>query len=322
MVYRFLFSGKWIAGFIFCVLFSVLCLYLAQWQMGRKEALDYKNSLITNNYHAPAHSLAEVPHIFDDFQVSEQWHPVSLRGEYLSEQTLLVRNRPFEGLNGFEVLVPFRVSDSSTVVLVDRGWIPADLFDAAAENIDIPVAPQGEVSLVVRVHRGELSTGKDSPAGQIPSINLQEAAKHTGLDIAQGAYGILATESPAPAIAPEKLKEPELDVGPNLSYSVQWYVFAAMSYIAFIWLARQKVRNDEIDRQVAAELEQYYRQFYDDQGNYIGEEDEEVVLRKMEMADDMPAHMKSIVRPRIQKKRARPSDEEEEDALLEAYDNQ
>lgn len=290
--------------------------------MGRKEALDYKNSLITNNYHAPAHSLAEVPHIFDDFQVSEQWHPVSLRGEYLSEQTLLVRNRPFEGLNGFEVLVPFRVSDSSTVVLVDRGWIPADLFDAAAENIDIPVAPQGEVSLVVRVHRGELSTGKDSPAGQIPSINLQEAAKHTGLDIAQGAYGILATESPAPAIAPEKLKEPELDVGPNLSYSVQWYVFAAMSYIAFIWLARQKVRNDEIDRQVAAELEQYYRQFYDDQGNYIGEEDEEVVLRKMEMADDMPAHMKSIVRPRIQKKRARPSDEEEEDALLEAYDNQ
>ena len=49
----------------------------------------------------------------------------------------------------------------------------------------------------------------------------------------------------------------------------------------------------------------------------MGEEDEAVVLRKMEMIDDMPSHMKSIVRPRPARKRSRPTDEEEEDAFLD-----
>ena len=35
----------------------------------------------------------------------------------------LVRNRPFEGSSGFEVITPFRLDDG-TVFMVDRGWIP------------------------------------------------------------------------------------------------------------------------------------------------------------------------------------------------------
>ena len=77
-------------------------------------------------------------------------------------------------------------------------------------------------------------------------------------------------------------------------------------------LGVQKVRNDELDAQVAQELERYYRQFYAEDGSYIGHEDETVVLRKMDMIDDMPSHMKSIVRPRPAKKHSRLTDEEEE----------
>ena len=87
--------------------------------------------------------------------------------------------------------------------------------------------------------------------------------------------------------------------------------------MVYFWSARQKVRNEELDAQVAAELERYYGQFYNEDGTYVGEEDEAVVLRKMEMIDDMPSHMKSIVRPRPARKRARPTDAEEEDAFLD-----
>lgn len=315
-MYRFLLTGKWIAGFIICVLASLLCLYLGTWQWDRKEALDHKNSLITTNYHAAPLSLDQRPDLFSDFDPDTQWTPVAMEGHYLRDHQLLVRNRPYEGLNGYDVVVPFE-SNNGAVVLIDRGWIPAGELDASQPGVDIPAPSAGEVKVEARIHPGEGSNGKGAPEGQVASLNLPEIKDETGVDIGTGAYGLLAEEVPAPAVAPAKAVEPELDTGPNLSYSVQWAVFALMCYFAYFWLARQKVRNDELDAQVVAELEAYYARFYDEEGNYIGEEDEAVVQRKMEMVDDMPSHMKSIVRPRYSKKRARPSDEEEEDAIVD-----
>lgn len=314
-MYRFLLTGKWIAGFVFAILFSLICLYLAGWQMGRKDELDYRNSLITTNYDSAPIPLVENPGVFSDFKEQNQWKPVTMHGTYLRDHQLLVRNRPYEGLNGFEVLVPLKTDQGQTVV-INRGWVPAADVNAAQPGVKVPEAPQGNVTVTARVHSGERDNGKDAPAGQVSSIDLPDIAHTTGLPVATGAYGKLMSEDPA-VPTPELAQKPELDTGPNLSYSVQWYVFALMCYVAYFWLARQKVRNDELDAQVAAELEAYYGQFYDDQGNYIGEEDEAVVVRKMEMVDDMPAHMKNIVRPRLAKKRATPTDEEIEDAYLD-----
>lgn len=318
--YKFLLTGKWISAFIFCVLASLLCLYLSNWQMGRKVALDYNNNLITTNFDATPVELSDVPGAFEDNLPDDQWKPVNLHGHYRSDKQLLVRNRPYNGLNGYEVLVPFEV-DNGPTVLIDRGWMEAGFGDATKTAVDVPSAPKGEVTVTARIHSGESDTGKSAPDGQISSIYLPEVATKTGLDIASSAYGLLKTENPAPQTAPIVMDKPDLDTGPNLSYSVQWIVFAAGCYIAYFWSARQKVRNDDIDAQVAAELDQYYRAFYDENGNYIGDIDEEIVLRKMEMVDDMPSHMKSIVRPKLAKKRKYVTDEEAEDAYLDSLEN-
>lgn len=301
-----------------CILASLLCLYLGSWQWDRKESLDFKNSLITNNYDAAPLNFSQNPEVFAHFDEKNQWHPVTLEGHYLSDHQLLVRNRPYEGLNGYEVLVPFEANNGH-VVVIDRGWVPADSVHSGDAASNIPAPPEGNVTVTARVHKGESSLDKDAPAGQISSIDLKKVKEITSAPVDEGAYGLLSSESPEPAQTPAKASKPDLDTGPNLSYSVQWVVFAAMCYFAYFWLARQKVRNDQIDAQIAAELDAYYRQFYDENGNYIGEEDEAVVLRKMQMVDDMPAHMKSIVRPKFTKKRAELSDEEEEDAILDQH---
>jgi len=283
--YRFLFTGKWIGSFVLCIIFSIICVYLAGWQMSRKEALDWRNSLIVQNYHATPYSF-------------------------------LVRNRPYQGQNGFEVLVPFR-ADTGEIVIINRGWMSASSSDASRPSTEVPAPPANDVIVVARVHQGESATGKDAPEGQVASINLQEIGERTHLPVAAGAYGLLDSEEPTPVQRPVQKSEPELDNGPNLSYSMQWYAFAVLIYAVYAWSARQKVRNDELDAQVAQELERYYRQFYAEDGSYIGHEDETVVLRKMDMIDDMPSHMKSIVRPRPAKKHSRLTDEEEEDAFLD-----
>jgi len=193
----------------------------------------------------------------------------------------------------------------------------ASSSDASRPSTEVPAPPANDVIVVARVHQGESATGKDAPEGQVASINLQEIGERTHLPVAAGAYGLLDSEEPTPVQRPVQKSEPELDNGPNLSYSMQWYAFAVLIYAVYAWSARQKVRNDELDAQVAQELERYYRQFYAEDGSYIGHEDETVVLRKIDMIDDMPSHMKSIVRPRPAKKHSRLTDEEEEDAFLD-----
>lgn len=315
--YGFLLSGQWLGLLVLTVAASLICLYLANWQMGRKEALDFSNERIAQNYDSAAVRLADDPDIFASGVPELRWQPVEMTGTYLAGQQYLVRNRPYNGLNGFEVLVPFR-TETGQVVVINRGWMEAAFGDAGATALEVPTPPSGEVTIVARLVEGEVDTGSSPVAGQLTSIDLPELQELTGLEqLATTNYGVLASESPAPASAPTTKDKPEEDYGPNLSYSVQWYCFAAMFYIAYFWSARQKVRNDDLDAQVIAELEAYYGQFYDEQGRYIGEEDEEIIRRRMEFVDDMPAHMKSLVRPKAPKRGKKLTDEEIEDALLD-----
>lgn len=314
--YGFLLSGQWIGMLVLTVLASLLCLYLADWQLGRKHELDFSNSRISENYYSDAVLLADEPDVFAVPHAELRWKPVQMRGEYVVDQQVLVRNRPYKGLNGYEVLVPFKTVEGP-VVLVNRGWLEAAFGDASAPAREVPAPPSGEVTVVARLVEGEIDTGKGATAGQVSSIYLPAIAQMTGLELDTAAYGVMASEEPA--VATPVLKDPpEEDYGPNLSYSVQWYSFALMFYVAYVWSARQKVRNDELDAQVAAELDAYFGQFYDADGTYIGDEDEELVRRRMEFVDDMPAHMRSVVRPKPVKKRSKPSDEDEEDAIVDA----
>src|SRR5690606_10585179 len=105
------------------------------------------------------------------FDRADTWTPVELTGEYLVEETLLVRNRPRDGVTGFEVLVPFRLGDG-TVLIVNRGWLPAG--ERQAERPDaLPDPMRGPQTIVARLRAGEPPVpGRSAPAGQVATIEL------------------------------------------------------------------------------------------------------------------------------------------------------
>ncbi|WP_424347285.1 SURF1 family protein [Kocuria sp. CH-021] len=318
--YRFLLSGKWLGFFLLACAAAVLSVYLGGWQMDRNEHLVGENTKITQNYRAEPLTGAEAAAQFAAHDERLTWHPVRLTGRYLPEDQVLVRNRPQDGRVGYEVLVPFRTQDGDVVVL-DRGWIPTG--EAANGMPDaVPAPPTGEVTVTARLQPGEPAVSRGAPAGQIASIDLEELRERWGVPVGTEAYGEVFAEDPAPPVAPAPAPEPEIDSGPHLSYSLQWYAFAALFFVAYGYAARQQARNDAWDRQYAEEMERRLSRFYDAEGNYIGEGDEELVVRQMEMADDMPAHLKSLMRPKPQRKRSRPTWEDEEDALLDALERE
>jgi cytochrome oxidase assembly protein ShyY1 len=178
-----------------------------------------------------------------------EWRPVITRGSYLTGHTVLLRNRPQNDQNGYDVLVPFRTTDGP-ILIINRGWIPSGSRSAAAPD-RIPAAPSGQVTVVSRLRPSEPTTDRPAPAGQTNRVAVRQLAAALGpADAAQvvNAYGLVADESPAPATAPDRSRKPDPGLGINLAYAVQWVAFAVAAYVLLgVAMVREvRRRNGEV----------------------------------------------------------------------------
>jgi cytochrome oxidase assembly protein ShyY1 len=224
---------RWGGYVALTVVFAIACGLLSWWQWSRREEAVERIERIEANYDAEPGTLSELLPVLDEEAREAEWHPVLLRGEYL-----LVRNRPRNGLAGYEVLVPLRLGDGRLFV-VDRGWIPAGEELEAPESV--PAPPRGEVELVVRLRRGEPEIpGRSAPTGQLATVHLPSIAGLLDAPVYSGMYGLLAAETPAPADAPLRAFKPSLDEGSHLSYALQWIAFGVLAFIGLAWAVRRE----------------------------------------------------------------------------------
>jgi cytochrome oxidase assembly protein ShyY1 len=173
-----------------------------------------------------------------------EWHPVQLKGAYLTDNELLVRNRPIAGQPGFLQIVPFKLL-SGEVVILERGWIQADSDLAPAVSM---TPAQEQKTLIARVRLSELTPNRDSPTGFATSIHLESLNELLGFEIEQQFYLRLISESPGEPSSPQPLRKPTLDEGNHLSYAVQWILFALMGFFALFWAIRQEREYRRIEK--------------------------------------------------------------------------
>lgn len=252
--WRFAFNRRWYGYLAMAIAFALACVLLSQWQFARRDEALVEVRAIQANYDSDPVALESVLPGLEDYDDSVKWTPVTVTGTYLVDEQLLVRNRPYKGTPGFEVLTPLQLADGS-VFVVDRGWVaPGALQDLPDE---VPAPPSGEVTVTAYLKPGEPSiAGRTAPAGQVPTIQLDEVAALLDAPTYTGAYGILASESPAPATRPAAAPRPVADEGPHLSYAVQWIVFALFGFGGLAYALRQEYRlinaDDPAERERAA----------------------------------------------------------------------
>jgi len=240
---------RWSGYVAFAVAFAVACAFLSNWQFTRGAERDAQLALIAANYDADPVPLAELVPSGTTYDPADQWRPVLLAGEYLPEQTLLVRNRPHGGTSAFEILVPLRTEDGR-IVIVDRGWVPPG--EDQPEPDAIPAPPSGQVTVIARLRTGEPlpPSGRSAPDGQVPTINLPLIADAIpdSSAVVPGAYALMVSEDPVPATTPRAVEAPSEDPGPHLSYAIQWILFAIMGFV-FIWyMIRTEIRHRREDQ--------------------------------------------------------------------------
>ncbi|HEX4056982.1 MAG TPA: SURF1 family protein [Galbitalea sp.] len=260
--WRFAAQRRWFTYLGMAVVFAIACVLLSRWQFGRNEQTIAANKLVTGNYAASAVAPSTLLPALSSYSPHNAWRKVELSGEYLPAKQLLVRDRSLGSDPGFEVLTPFRESNGD-IFIVDRGWVSIGQKHSYPDYI--PPVPKGHEVVTARLQGSEtVLPGRVSPRGQISEINLPTVRDLTRLPrMYTGAYGLLSSESPAPAVRPIAAAKPVLDPGPFLSYAFQWILFAIMGFAGLAWALRQeyRIRNaaDPVERERAAERDRKAR---------------------------------------------------------------
>jgi cytochrome oxidase assembly protein ShyY1 len=251
--WKFAFTRRWAGYLALTILFAAVCSGLGLWQLARRADALAEMGKVETNYAADPVPLAEALPGLEAFSESQKWLPVVMTGTYLTDDELIVRNRPLQINPGFEVLTPLLLADGS-VFIVNRGWLPTGQTPDAPASV--PAAPAGVVTVVARLKSGEpLLAGRSATGNQIATINLDDVATRLDLPTYTGAYGLMASEDPAPDERPVAVTRPVKDEGPHLSYAFQWFVFALMGFVGLGWAIRQEYRTvnfDEPDERLRA----------------------------------------------------------------------
>ena len=235
--WRFLLHRRWAGYLLLTVVFAIVCSALGAWQFNRRTEALAEVARIDANYDAAAVPVGEALPDPDAFDIDQRWQVVALSGEYLTDDEVVVRNRPFEGSSGFQVITPFRVDDG-TVFMVDRGWIAQN---SEGRPSDVPPPPSGHVEIEARLKAGEgRIDGRTSTGAEFATIDLEELAERVGEPSYTAAYGVLVQTGADADEPPLAAARPERDEGPHLSYALQWYVFALMGFVGLAWAANQE----------------------------------------------------------------------------------
>ncbi|CAL9386968.1 putative SURF1-like protein [Streptomyces sp. enrichment culture] len=246
-MYRFLLSRQWVILTLVALALVPTMIELGFWQLHRHEHKVALNRVIAASLAAepvPAESLTAPGAAVERDKL---YRRVTATGHFDTADEVVVRRRTnADDEVGYHVLTPF-VLDDGKVLLVNRGWVPADGPSQTAFP-KIPAPPKGEITVTGRMMPDE--TTEDSgikdvrglPARQIMLINSRQQAERLGRQVL-GGYVELTAPEPAGG-TPEPIPAPDHDdIGPHLAYAVQWWLFAAAVPFGWFLLVRREARD-------------------------------------------------------------------------------
>ncbi len=179
-----------------------------------------------------------------------------MTGEFDNAANIIIKNRPFQGKPGVELVTPLIISGSEQAVLVNRGWIPLEeMAPAARRAYDVT----GPVTIEGLAYRSQ-----PQPSGYLVVVDATPAPGQTRLDDwfrvdvegigRQLDYPLLPlyvrqSPGPNPDEMPLRAEEFDLSEGSHLGYAIQWFTFAlilVIVYFSLLWQEAKKYKEKQL----------------------------------------------------------------------------
>jgi len=223
------------------LLLIFLCIWAAQWQFNRGLDRQARNDAIEENTARPAQPLA----VLASDVAAHEWQTTTITGTFDTTQQILLRNRYFEGVYGFQLLTRFESVDGKSF-WVDCGWVKAGPNALTPPVIpELPtdqVAIEGRLRLDSSLPRGAFfALPSDGSGGLISQANAQsqsQVSEKFYIDLLRGNQPELTPAVPA--------ELPELSYGTHMAYALQWVFFGGLVVYGSILIRRDVLSDKEL----------------------------------------------------------------------------
>ncbi len=202
---------------------------LGFWQLDRAHSRQAAQRLLEARAAAPTMAM---PAIIVRAESLRDRHVIAA-GRYEPAHQFFLDNRVWRGQAGYDVVTPLQLEGSALRVLVDRGWIPAPADRRQLPAVATPAVAVEVDGQAVVPPSWTFSLGQSGNEGWQPvwqRLDLERFEALTGEQLQPAVIRL----SPASAAGGFVREWPRADAGAarNLSYAVQWFVFAAAT-VAF-----------------------------------------------------------------------------------------
>ena len=232
---------------VLTLIFLSLFISLGFWQLDRAE---YKRNLYNdfeNRQSAVAINLDQDNN--SNLEKKELiWRHVNAKGEFLEQYQILLDNQVYDTHAGYFVYTPFKIANSDSYVLVNRGWLRADADRSVSPKIEMTkgmVLIKGAVKETPKTGLllKELPPEKvNETTYRVQRIDLEEISALTKVNLLP--Y-IVRLEPESDNGYTRKWRLPGSDESMHNGYAFQWFAFAAALVIIYLLLNFKK--TDEID---------------------------------------------------------------------------
>jgi cytochrome oxidase assembly protein ShyY1 len=252
--YRFLMSPRWIALTVFVLVLIPLFVLASSWQFDRLEQKQVRNSVVAQAQAMPSVPLTDL--VDDSISSDLRWRNVTVEGEFLQQQDVLIRRKFFDNSPGYWLVSPLQLDDGRILPVI-RGWIPTGRNALTPPEFLPP--PSGRTLITGRLTVSEARTRPrptDLPAEQWDVFSPREFPWTTaGSDqrIVDGAVEVITVPRDDRAgqgqlVAPKPLPAPDLGEGPHLSYAWQWRIFVLLALVGWVVLVRSQAARTDADQ--------------------------------------------------------------------------
>jgi surfeit locus 1 family protein len=215
----------------------VLFVILGRWQWHRAE----QKRAQADDFGAGGQSMAEL----GVRATSElpRFAQVRLQGDYDGEHQFLLDNISHNGLPGYEVLTPLRLSDGRTVV-VNRGWVPLTASRSQLPEVRFESAagqtPTGRLDNlpVAGIALGHVPPAPGASWPQLTSFpTMADLSAALGKPL-QSRQLLLNPGEPFGYV--RDWHPPGLGPARHLSYAIQWWSFGALALVLYGYMNWQR----------------------------------------------------------------------------------
>ncbi|MBK1712220.1 SURF1 family cytochrome oxidase biogenesis protein [Rubrivivax gelatinosus] len=212
-----------------------LCTRLGVWQLDRAAAKEALHAALASRGALPPLPAGQLA-TTDQAATAQHYRATVLAGRWLGGHTVYLDNRQVDGRPGFFVFTPLLLADGSAVA-VQRGWLPRDFVERT--RVQAPPLAAGEVQIAGRVAPppSRLFAFGADPAGSRIRQNLDLAAWSAEIGRPLRPLSLLqqdGAQTPADGLR-RTLPQIETDVSRHHGYAAQWFAFAALAALLYVW---------------------------------------------------------------------------------------